>query len=320
MNGTIATAWALVCLAGAAALLAASARIGRPRAAGWLVVLGVAMLTIEEAGLTLWLALTDPAGDPEGVAGLVTPVARAHIIDAAVFGLAVAVLLSWIALTALRRGESWARRVLAYSLAVAVLTEVATTVFVSSRGLPLPVPAEPAAFGWQPVAVALLAWAAGLWLAATVHGGRGLAATREIAAPPEHAYAAVLSGDGLRAWFAGVSTVDVDAGWPAPGTGMRWTVRGAGRFEATVAAADPPRSVALDVRTPSGRSRITHTFAAQPSGRTHYTKTVVPTYRGWARPLAPLLDAVLRRAVRAEVTRAARYATMEHLRDAASSH
>lgn len=309
MNSTIATVWALVCLAGIVALLAAAARIGRPRAAGWLIVLGVAVLTIEEAGLTLWLALADPAGDPDGVAGLVTPVARAHIVDAAVFGLAVAVLLAWIALTALRRGESWARRVLAYGLAVAALTEIATTVFISSRGLPLPVPAEPAGFGWQPVAVALLAWAVGLWLAATVHSGRGLAAMRDIESTPEHAYAAILSGDGLRAWFSGVSTVDADADWPAPGTVMRWTVRGAGRFEATVAAADPPRSVALDVRTPSGPSRITHTFAALPSGQTRYTKTVAPTYRGWARPLAPILDVVLRRAVRAEVARAARYAT-----------
>src|SRR4051812_32407141 len=122
MNSAIATGWALACLAAGIALLAVAPRIGRRRAAGWLIVLGIVMFAVEEAGLTLWFALVDPAGDPDGVAGLVTPAARARILDAAVFGLAVAALQCQIALTAFRRDEAWARRLLTYGLAVAALT------------------------------------------------------------------------------------------------------------------------------------------------------------------------------------------------------
>jgi uncharacterized protein YndB with AHSA1/START domain len=307
MNSAIATGWALVCLAAGIALIAASPRIGRRRAAGWLVVLGITVLTIEEAGLTLWFAVADPAGDPDGVAGLVTPVARARILDAAVFGLAVAALQCWIALTAYRRDEAWARRLLTYGLVIVTFTVTATTVFVSSRGLPLPVPAEPAKFGWQPVAVALLLWAAGLWHGRKVHDGQ-LTATRDIPVAPEHAYAAIMSAAGLQQWFGGVSRVDTDPGWPTPGARMRWTVRKSIRFEATVVTADPPHHVALDVRTPTATSRVAYAFAELPTGHTRYTKTVTPTYRGWARALAPVLDLVLRWSIREEVARAAHYA------------
>jgi uncharacterized protein YndB with AHSA1/START domain len=168
----------------------------------------------------------------------------------------------------------------------------------------LPVPAEPAKFGWQPVAVALLVWAAGLWLGRRVHVGR-LTATRDIAATPQHAYAAIMSAAGVQEWFGGVSRVDTDPTWPAPGTRMRWTVRAAIRFEATVATADPPHHVALDVRTPTATSRVTHDFAELPTGHTRYTKTVNPTYRGWARAITPVLNLVLRRSIRQEVARAA---------------
>jgi len=315
MTSAIATGWALTCLATAALLLAAANRLGRLRAAGWLVVLGVAVVTIEEPGLLLWLGLADPAADRDGVVGLVTPMARAHILDAAVFELATAVLLGWIALTAFRRGERWARRVLGWALAVVALTEAATTVFVSDRGLPVPVPAEPARFGWQPVAAGLLVWTAGLWLSRKVHSGpsaRTLSATRDIAVAPEQAYAAIMSVDGLRTWFLGVSGVDTDAGWPDPGTRMRWTVGTSARFEATVVTADPPRHVALDVRTPTAHSELTCTFAALPNGHTRYTKTVIPTYRGWARAAGPVLGLVLRWSIRVEVARAARYAAGLH--------
>ncbi|MGH9854015.1 MAG: hypothetical protein ACREBD_29570 [Blastocatellia bacterium] len=164
---TIVTVWAYICLATVIALVVAARRIGRDRAGAWLVALGLFMLAIEEPALTFWLGLADPQGDHDGMATLITPQARAHVLDAGVFGAALAALLGWIAMTAFRRGERWARRVLSWGLAVAAATEGATTLFVFSRGLPLPGPGGAAGqngFGWEPIAVGLLAWAAGLWL------------------------------------------------------------------------------------------------------------------------------------------------------------
>jgi len=163
---TIVTVWAYVCLAIVIALAVAARRIGRDRAAAWLVTLGLFLLAIEEPALIFWFGLADPQGDRDGMATLITPQARAHVLDAGVFGVALAALLGWIAMTAFRRGERWAGRVLSWGLAVAVATEGATTLFVFSRGLPLPGPGGAAGengFGWEPLAVGLLAWAAGLW-------------------------------------------------------------------------------------------------------------------------------------------------------------
>jgi hypothetical protein len=165
---TMVTIWAAGALAMTIALAVAARRVGRRWPAVGLVVLGVALVTLEEPALTFWLGLRDAASDKDGLASLVTPMARAHVLDAGVYGVAAAVLLAWIAMTAFKRRERWAWRVLVWGLAVALMTEAATTVLVYSRGLPLPGPAGEAgraAFGWQPVAVGLLAWAAGLWFA-----------------------------------------------------------------------------------------------------------------------------------------------------------
>jgi hypothetical protein len=159
--------WAGLGLAATLVLTAASRRLGVPRAAGWLIVVGVSMLTIEEPLLTLWLALVGPTGDRDGMNTLVTPMARAHVLGASIFATATAVFLNRAALTALPRGEPWARRVLVWAFALVALSELTTSLFVFSRGLPLPGPggeAGAAGFGWQPVASGLLAWGAGLWL------------------------------------------------------------------------------------------------------------------------------------------------------------
>jgi hypothetical protein len=161
MNGTVITVWALAWVVVAAGLVAGARRLGRARAGAWLVVVGLFLLTIEEPLLTLWVALVGPDGDPDGLATLVTPMARAHVLDAAIYGVAAAVLLGWLALTGVRR--AW--RVLVSAFAVAAIAEVATTAFVYSRGIPLPGVAGGSRFGWQPLAVGLLAWATGLILA-----------------------------------------------------------------------------------------------------------------------------------------------------------
>jgi hypothetical protein len=126
------------------------------------------MLSLEEPALTLWLGLAAPGSDRDGIAGLVTPQARAHVVDAAVFSLGLAALLVRTAAGPFRRGERWAARILTAALAVVAAAEIATSALVFSRGLPLPGPGGAAGaggFGWQPVAVGLLAWAAGLALA-----------------------------------------------------------------------------------------------------------------------------------------------------------
>jgi hypothetical protein len=165
---TIVSVWAAVCLAVVVALTAFATRLGRPRAAAWLVVIGLVVLVLEEPALTTWLAIGRPGSDGDGMAGLITPMARAHVLDAGVFGVASAGLLGWVALTAFRRGERWARHVLRWALVVVAATEVASGLLVFSRGLPLPGPGGTAGhtgFGWQPVAVGLVAWAIGLRLA-----------------------------------------------------------------------------------------------------------------------------------------------------------
>jgi hypothetical protein len=168
MIATIATAWALTWLVVAAVLVAASGRIGRARAGAWLVLAGLFLIVIEEPALTLWLALSDPHADKDGMATLVTAMARAHVLDAGVYALAAAVLLGWIAITSLRRGRRPAWWLLVCALVVVAASETVTTVVVYSRGLPIPGVPGRDAFGWQPIAVGLLAWAAGLLLARPV--------------------------------------------------------------------------------------------------------------------------------------------------------
>jgi len=183
----IVSVWAAVGLAGVIALVAAARRIGRYRSAAWLVVLGLVVLTLEEPALTFWLAFSGRQGDRDGMAGSVTAMARAHVLDAGVYGVAAAVLLGWIAMTAFKRGRPWARRVLTWGLVVVAVTEVATTMSVFSRGLPLPGAAGAAGrtgFGWQPLAVGLLAWAAGLWLARSERSTQPAAAVTSLAGAP----------------------------------------------------------------------------------------------------------------------------------------
>jgi hypothetical protein len=178
---TIVSVWAGTCMAAVLALVASAGRLGRNRAAAWLVVLGLVVLTLEEPAITFWLAVAGPAADRDGMAGSVSPMARAHALDAGLFGIAAAALLGWVALTGFRRGERWARRLLGWGLVVVAVTEVVSTVLVFSRGLPLPGTggaAGRASFGWQPVAVGLLAWATGAWLA---HRAR---AAGSVARPP----------------------------------------------------------------------------------------------------------------------------------------
>jgi hypothetical protein len=158
MIGTVVKVWALAWLAVVVALGLLSTRLGRARTAPWLIVIGLVLLTIEEPALTLWLGTADPKADPDGFATLVTPMARAHVLDAAVVSLGAAVALGHVAVTGLRKSRAWAWRVLSWGFAVAFAMEVTTTLLVFSRGLDLPGAAGSAGrdgVGWQPNAVGL---------------------------------------------------------------------------------------------------------------------------------------------------------------------
>jgi len=164
MNTTV-NLWALAWLVVVAVLVLLSGRLGGPRTATWLTAIGVFLLAIEEPALTLWLATAEPGDDRDGMVTLITPMARAHVLDTAVVSLAAAVALEYLAFTGLRNGRGSAWRALVFGFGVALVMEVTTTGLVFSRGLPLPGAAGEVgrhAFGWTPVAVGLVAWAAGL--------------------------------------------------------------------------------------------------------------------------------------------------------------
>jgi hypothetical protein len=159
--------YALVCLALTLALWLARRRLTEVRTAVLLVVLGLAILSVEEPLLTLWFGLSSPPVERDGIAGLVTGQARAHVIDQSAYALGFFLVLGWIAWTAFRRGEVWALRALAAAWCFTLATEATTAFGFFSRGLPLPGPGGVegnAGIGWQPLAVALLAWGAGLWI------------------------------------------------------------------------------------------------------------------------------------------------------------
>ena len=167
MTGTVVIVWAAAWLAAVIALALLSQRLGRARTAAWLIVIGLFLLTIEEPALTLWLGIAGPKGDRDGMATLITPMARAHVLDAAIASLAAAIALGYVAMTGIRKNRRWAWRVMGWGFAVALAMEVMTTLLVFSRGLDVPGAAGAAgrgAIGWQPIAVGLLSWALGLIL------------------------------------------------------------------------------------------------------------------------------------------------------------
>ncbi|WP_157251536.1 hypothetical protein [Nonomuraea typhae] len=161
MTAQIAAAWALIGLVTTIVLALAAGRIGRERAAAWLVVLGLVLLAVEEPLLTLFWSVIGPRADRDGMATLVTELARAHVLDSAALAAGLLVLLGWIAMTAFRRGERWAAGVLAVAWAVVAATVLTTTLAVHGRGLPI---GPGSGFGWEQLGAGLLAWATGLWL------------------------------------------------------------------------------------------------------------------------------------------------------------
>ena len=109
----------------------------------------------------------------------------------------------------------------------------------------------------------------------------------------------------LPRWFKGACDVETDGGYPAVGGTMRFKLKwGATKsaFAATVTEDALPRKLVQRVKTPSGVSDITHTFAGE-AGGTRYTKHVEVQDAGWL--LRLLMKSFLPRSVRNEVKAAA---------------
>lgn len=159
--------WALIGLLVTIVLVAQSRRSGREKAAGRLVVFGLVVLAMEEPLLTLFWVTADPQTDRYGLATVATESTRAHVLDSATFGSAFFVLLGWIALTAFRRGERWAKRALLAGWVLVAATTLLSALAIYSRGVPVPTAggnSDGAGYGWEQVLVGLLSWGSGLWL------------------------------------------------------------------------------------------------------------------------------------------------------------
>jgi hypothetical protein len=160
---TIAMLWAVPWLVAAVALVARAPRIGGLEAASWLIVIGAIVMASEDASLPFWLALADTGLDPEGVAAIVHPHVRGHMVTAAGWTLVAGVLATWITRSALRHGERWAWQAILAALVLGWGSDLAVAVLVFSHGVPLPTPGgQVSGFGRQPIAVGLVAWATGL--------------------------------------------------------------------------------------------------------------------------------------------------------------
>jgi hypothetical protein len=148
--------WALLALTVTIVLAVGARWWGWRRTSGWLVLVGIVVVALEEPLLTWFWAVVGTRADVDGMAGLVTANAQAHVLDTATFATAWFALLGWIALTALRRGERWAVRVLGLGWLVTLSALVGTVVAVYPRGLAGP------GYGWEQLAVGLLAWGIGV--------------------------------------------------------------------------------------------------------------------------------------------------------------
>lgn len=171
---TIVALWAVPWAVAVAGLVAAARRLGRLESASWLVVVAAFLMVSEDASLAFWLAFADTRMDPQGVAEVVHPHVRGHMFAAAAWTVVAGVLCGWIARTALRRGERWAWWALLVAFLVGGGTDVVVAFTVFSHGLALPTASgRVGGFGWQPIAVFLVAWIAGLVLSYRPIFGRG---------------------------------------------------------------------------------------------------------------------------------------------------
>jgi hypothetical protein len=152
--------WASICVLATAGLVALSPRIGRLRAAAWMITIAALLLVEEDPGLLVMMASIGPTTDRDGVLGLVHPHTRGHMYGGAAWAVAGMLLSVVVAHTWLAAGE---RR--AWTALLAVLLVGGTgdlyELTIYPHGLPL-LPAPPdgvRGFGWPTLVAGLVIWA-----------------------------------------------------------------------------------------------------------------------------------------------------------------
>ena len=150
--------WTGICIAAVVALALASRRIGRLRAAAWMMAVAALLLAGEDPWQLVFMAST-PVGTQDGVLGLVQPHTLAHMFGGAGMSVAGLVLAVFVAHAALPRREKWAWWALLTVLLVIASADI-YELTIYPHGLPLlPTPADGnRGFGWPTLAAGFAVW------------------------------------------------------------------------------------------------------------------------------------------------------------------
>jgi hypothetical protein len=160
---TVGAVWASICIAAVAVLALAARRIGRLKAAAWMLVVAALLLTGEDPWQLVFMASTPVSGTDDGVLGLVKAHTLAHMFGGAGMAVAGLVLAVWVAHTGLRRGQRWAWWALLTVLLIIGGTDT-YELTIYPHGLPLfPAPSDGnRGFGWPSLAAGFAVWALAL--------------------------------------------------------------------------------------------------------------------------------------------------------------
>lgn len=142
------------------ALTFGSARIGRLKAAAWIVSVAAVLLLGEDPWQLIYMASNPSTADPDGLRGVVDPHTLGHMYGGAAWAVAAFVLTVWLAHSALVRGERWAWTALLVALLVGGAGDL-YEITVYPHGLPL-LPTPPngiRGFGWPTLIAGLAIWA-----------------------------------------------------------------------------------------------------------------------------------------------------------------
>jgi hypothetical protein len=157
--------WVVIWIAVAAVVAYRSRHGDRRRAAAWMITVAAFLAVQEDPALLIWYASVPPGVDPDGVLGVVHSHTRGHMLGSGMFAAAGLALAVWVAHTALRRGERWARHALLAYLSVGAAVNLCEVLFIYSHGFPWgATPADGAAgFGWPQIAGWIVIWSFALW-------------------------------------------------------------------------------------------------------------------------------------------------------------
>jgi hypothetical protein len=162
-QAAVGAVWASICIAAVAVLALAARRIGRLKAAAWMVTVAALLLAGKDPWQLVFMASTPLSATVDGVLGLVKAHTLAHMIGGAGMSVAGLVLAVWVAHMGLRRGQRWAWWALLTVLLIVGGTDT-YELTIYPHGLPLfPTPADGnRGFGWPSLAAGSAVWALAL--------------------------------------------------------------------------------------------------------------------------------------------------------------